>query len=49
MLMNGLTRRNIWIGSDTNIPKFGLNIFQEILEKSSKYLQKVSKYLQKKF
>ena len=34
------------IGSDTNIPKFGLNIFREILEKSSKYLQKFSKYLQ---
>ena len=35
------------VGSDTNIPKFGLNIFREILEKSSKYLQKFSKYLQK--
>ena len=33
------------LGSDTNIPKFGLNMFREILEKSSKYLQKFSKYL----
>ena len=35
------------IGSDTNTPKFGLNGFREILEKSSKYLQKFSKYLPK--
>ena len=26
------------LGSDTNIPKFGLNIFREILENSSNYL-----------
>ena len=31
------------VGLDTNIPKFGLNIFREILEKSSKYLQKALK------
>ena len=37
------------IGSDTDIPKFGLNIFREILEKSSKCLQKISKYLQNFF
>ena len=35
------------VGSYTNIPKFGLSIFREILEKSSKYLQKFSKSLQK--
>ena len=29
------------VGSDTNIPKFVLNIFREILEKNSKYLPKI--------
>ena len=41
------TATSFVIGSDANIPKFGLNIFREILEKSSKYLPKFSKYLQK--
>ena len=39
------TCNRMYIGSDTTIPKFGLNIFREILEKSSKYLQKFFKYL----
>ena len=40
-----ISARRADIGSDTNIPKFGLNIFREILEKSTKYLQKFFKYL----
>ena len=41
------TVTHVGLGLDTNISKFGLNIFREILEKSSKYLQKFSKYLPK--
>ena len=32
------------LGSDKYIPNFGLNIFWEILEKSSKYLLRSSSY-----
>ena len=46
-LLSKLQREVLHVGSDINIPKFGLNIFREILEKTSKYLQKFSKYLQK--
>ena len=41
----GVTQVGMYIGLDTNISKNGLNMFPEILQKSSKYLVKFPKYL----